>query len=50
MKFIKKPARRFEEGYCFLSCSQDCGSLCGMNCGSYSGCGTNSGCISYHPA
>ena len=35
MKFIKKPARRFEEGYCFLSCNQDCGSLCGMNCGTF---------------
>ena len=37
MKFIKKPSRKFEEGYCFLSCNQDCGSLCGMNCGTYSG-------------
>ncbi|WP_270660079.1 hypothetical protein [Paraclostridium bifermentans] len=48
MKFIKKPARKFEEGYCFFSCNHDRGSLSAMNCGTYSGCGTNSGCISYH--
>jgi Cys-rich peptide (Clo7bot family) len=47
VKFIKKPTKKFEEGYCFLSCSDDCGFLCGLNCGTYSGCGSNSGCISY---
>ncbi|MBS5953791.1 MAG: Clo7bot family Cys-rich peptide [Paraclostridium bifermentans] len=24
MKFIKKPAKKFEEGYCFLGCDVDC--------------------------
>ncbi|GAA0102029.1 hypothetical protein UT300012_27440 [Paraclostridium bifermentans] len=50
MKFIKKPAKRFEEGYCFLSCNENCDYLCLMNCGTYSAGRTNSGCISYHPA
>ncbi|GAA0102026.1 MULTISPECIES: Clo7bot family Cys-rich peptide [Paraclostridium] len=33
MKFIKKPVKKFEEAYCYTSCT------------SY--CGTNSGCVDY---
>ncbi|MBS5953792.1 MAG: Clo7bot family Cys-rich peptide [Paraclostridium bifermentans] len=30
MKFIKKPAKKFEEGYCFLGCDVDCHPYCNV--------------------
>ncbi|GKZ02770.1 Clo7bot family Cys-rich peptide [Paraclostridium bifermentans] len=36
MKFIRKPAKKLEEGYCFLSCDIDCNNYCSFNCGVYS--------------
>ncbi|GAA0713456.1 hypothetical protein GCM10008904_27750 [Paraclostridium ghonii] len=31
MKFIKKPANKFEEGYCFnISCDVDCHPYCNI--------------------
>ncbi|RDC49450.1 Clo7bot family Cys-rich peptide [Acinetobacter sp. RIT592] len=48
MKFIKKPARKFEEGFCFgWECTQECFGNCPSNCmGTYGTCTTNNnGCI-----
>ncbi|GAA0102028.1 hypothetical protein UT300012_27430 [Paraclostridium bifermentans] len=36
MKFIRKPAKKFEEGYCFFSCDADCSNFCVIKCDVYS--------------
>jgi Cys-rich peptide (Clo7bot family) len=43
VKFIKKPTKKFEEGYCYISCTV----YCGTNSGCVGYCDTNSGCIGY---
>lgn len=46
MRFIKKPAIKFNEGYCFcFNCTENCGSVCSDNCGMKIYCNTNSGCV-----
>jgi Cys-rich peptide (Clo7bot family) len=48
MKFIKKPAKKFEEGYCFgMDCTDQCVANCPSNCmGTYGNCtNNNNGCI-----
>jgi Cys-rich peptide (Clo7bot family) len=48
MKFIKKPAKKIEEGYCFcpkLGCFGNCEGLCGSDCSTNGSCPSNSGCI-----
>jgi Cys-rich peptide (Clo7bot family) len=45
MKFIKKPANKFEKGYCF-ACTGNCSSNCAL-CTLYTGCNNNSGCVIY---
>jgi Cys-rich peptide (Clo7bot family) len=41
VKFIKKPTKKFEEGYCY------CTVYCDTNSGCVGYCDTNSGCIGY---
>ncbi|MBS5953793.1 MAG: Clo7bot family Cys-rich peptide [Paraclostridium bifermentans] len=48
MKFIKKPTKKFEEGYCFFSCDIKCDNHCSNNCTNYYSCGSNYSCISYN--
>ncbi|WP_250673501.1 Clo7bot family Cys-rich peptide [Paraclostridium ghonii] len=49
MKFIKKPAKKFEEGYCYdcpnLGCFGNCSGACGSDCTTNGSCPSNGGCI-----